>query len=618
MKSLKLLFFIGAASILIACGGGNKGASATKANESTTTTSSSTAASIDVLTSSNVLPSSGAEVLITAYVKNASNATIPAANVVFSATSGNLQSVSTVSDASGVVTAKLSAGSNKSIRNITVTVTAGSVSGNVVIAVTDTAVTVAGNGSLSQNAASSVYTVRAVDSANAPISGAAFSVTSSLSNAIVTSPLTTNASGSATFTYTPTNAGTDILTVSGLGLITKTTVGVSNVDFSVFSPASNTTISVGANQDITVQYKIATVGQANKAVTFSTTRGTITCDATSCVTGPDGKTIAKLTSTTAGPATVLAQIAGVGQVSLPVQFMAGAPSTVVVQANPSAVSPNSAGSTINQSTIEALVRDVNLNAVANTPVAFSLVSDLSNGSLSSGVATTDVNGRAQVQFIPGANSTANNGVVIKAEAGATPVVSGQTALTVSGQALFINIAFGNDMASLNSTTYSKPYSVYVTTATGGAVPNQTLSLSVIPIDYDKGSMAYDAPSSLWLAVPTKAGCANEDVNKNGILDPGEDINGSLTLTPGNIAIISPVTVTTDTLGMASFSLNFGKQFARWTQVEIIARTTVAGTESSRSIQVRLPILNADIGDASVPPAGRNSPFGLAAVCTDKN
>ena len=618
MKSLKFALYAGIAVVLMACGGGNRGTTSSTDTSASVPTTASSAAIIDVLTSSNVLQSSGAEVVITAYVKNASNATIVGEAVTFSATSGNLQVVSAVSDASGVVSAKLTAGSNKSIRNITVTVTAGSVSGNVVIAVTDTVVTVAGSGSLPQGEASTTYTVRAVDSANAAISGATFTVVSSLSNAIATSPLTTNASGNATFTYTPTNAGTDTLTVSGLGLVTKTTVVVSNVDLSVVSPASNASITVGANQTITVQYKISNVGQPGQTVTFSTTRGTVTCTASPCVTDVNGQSTASLTSTTAGPATVLAQISGVGQVSLPVQFVAAAPSTVVVQANPGAVSPNSAGSTTNQSTIEAVVRDANLNAVANTPVAFSLVSDLSNGSLSSGVATTDANGRAQVQFIPGATSTANNGVVIKAEAGSAPVVSGQATFTVSGQALFINIAYGNTMAESDVTRYSNPFSVYVTTATGGAVVGQTLSLSVLPIDYDKGSMSYDVPSSLWGAVPTVSGCVNEDLNENGILDSGEDVNGSLNLTPGNIAAISPVTVTTDASGFATFDLIFGKQFALWSRVKITARTTVGGTESSRSIQLRLPILIGDIGDANVPPAGRNSPFGNAAVCTDKN
>ena len=613
---IRTIFYIFIALMMVACGGGNKSTSTgskDSGNNTTNNTSNNTPAIVDVLTSSNVIPSSGTEVLITAHVKNVSNVALSGVNVTFGTSSGNLVPVTTVTDASGVVTAKLSAGSNKSIRNITVTVSAGSVTGNVTLAVTETTVSVSGNGSLKQGGTTSTYLIKARDALNNSISGATFTVSSSLSNGLSNSSVTTDSTGNASFSYTPTNSGTDTLTVTGLGIVTKNTIDVTNVDFNFVSPVSDTQITVGTNQAVTVQYLVGSVGQAGKSVAFTTTRGTIACSP--CTTDGAGQLTATLNSGTAGPATIQAQITGVGQVTLPVQFEASAPNTVVAQANPSTVQPNSGGSTTYQSTIEAVVRDINQNAVANTQIAFSLVTDLSNGVLSSGgVATTDINGRAQVQFIPGANTTANNGVVIKASAGA---VSGQANLTVSGQALFINIGFGNDMTAPNTTSYSKPYSVYVTNATGGAATNQTITLKAIPIDYDKGSMNYDTATSLWVAVPTVT-CVNEDTNQNGIVDTGEDVNLNGRLEPGNMVTISPTTVTTDSNGFATFNISYGKNYALWSRVRIVAQTTVAGTESSKAIDVRLPILSSDIGDQNVAPAGRTSPFGVAALCSNPN
>lgn len=602
---------------LVACGGGTSNRDQikdAKAADAAAAASATTAAIVEVLTSSNTLPSAAGEAVITVFVKSGANVGLEGQTVVFSASSGTLQVTTAVTDASGAASARLTAGSDKSLRNITVTARAGSTTGSVVVPVTDTTVTVAGSGSLQSGSGASAYSVRALDSAGNAIAGAVLSASSALGNAVSPASATTNSTGVASFNYTPTVAGSDTLSVSGLGAVTKTTIVVSSIDLSVLSPASNTSIAVGASQTVTVRYRAAGVGVAGTAVTFSSTRGSFS--PTVSTTDANGDASAVLSSATAGSATVVAQISGVGQVTLPVQFAAGAPSTLAVQANPGAVQPNAAGSTSNQSSIEAVVRDANGNAVANTAVSFSILQDLSNGSLSPGVALTDSNGRAQVQFISGSTSTANDGVRIQATAGAA---SGQTTLTVSGRALFITIAFSNTISDVDPTTYTKAFTVAVTDANGAAVANQDLTLTALPQDYNKGQMNYDATSSLWVSAPSVT-CLNEDANKNGILDSGEDsgTNGNRDgkLTPGNVALITPGTVTTAATGRASFELQYGKPYATWVRVRITARGTVAGTESSQFVLLTLPVAVADIGDSTIPPAGRNSPFGQSAVCTD--
>ena len=611
MNLLKYVTGVVVALTLVACGGGG-GNPGTSSGQPVVVVVPVTEipASVEVLASTNSLLSGGTDVVITAFIKNSANVAMAAQKVTFSASSGGLLSAATATDASGAATAKLVVGSDRSVRDIKVTVTAGTVSGNATVSVTGTRVSIAGSGSLQAGGPAATYTVRAVDSSNNPIIGAQIAVSSALNNAISTKLLSTDATGSGTFLYTPNAAGNDTLTASGLGTSITAPLSVSAIDFVALSPASNTSIATGAPQGVSIRYRLSGAGVAGQTVSFSTTRGVFS--ASTVVTDANGEASTVLSSTTAGPAVVVAQISGVGSVNLPVQFVATTPTTIVVQSNPGSVLPNTSGTT-NQSTIEAVVRDASGNAVANRQVNFTALQDLSNGTLSPGIATTDANGRAQVQFIPGASSTQANGVIIQAQIASTSI-SSTTALTVNGKALFITIGFGNTMSNLDETTYSKPFTVYVTDANGVAVGNQLLSLSVIPDEYYKGRMVFN---KTWGAVPS-ATCANEDLNFNGILDIGEDTNRNGRLTPGNIVLAVPGNVTTDASGRASFNLQYGEQFAQWAKVAITARASVSGTESRQSISLRLPILASDASDEGVTPAGRDSPFGTSASCTDPN
>ncbi len=599
--------------VLSACGGGG-GSSGSVPGQPTTpvTVVTEVPASVEVLASANSLLSAGPEVVITAFVKNSANVGISAQKVAFSASSGGLLSAATVTDASGAATAKLVVGSDKSVRDIKVTVTAGAASGEVVVSLTGTRVSISGSGSLQAGAAASTFTVRALDSSNNAISGAQLTIESALKNAVSASSVLTDATGSATFLYTPNTAGNDTLTVIGLGTSAKAPLTVSAVDFVTLSPSSNALIATSTPQTITVRYRVSGAGVPGQTVSFSTSRGSFVGATTT--TDSTGQASAILSSTTAGPAVVVAQVAGAGSVTLPVQFVATTPSSVVVQANPGSVLPNTSGTT-NQSTVEAVVRDASGNAVANRQVNFTTLQDLSNGTLSPGIATTDANGRAQVQFIPGASSTPANGVVIQAEVASTSIRSTAT-LTVNGKALFITIAFGNSISNLDETTYSKPFSVYVTDANGVAVGNQALSISAIPEVYLKGALVFNKSWIYDASSPTS--CRNEDLNLNGILDPGEDTNVNRQLTPGNVAVTSPGSVTTDASGRATFSLQYGEQFAPWAIIRLVARASVAGTESSQSILYALGGLAGDFTDEKVTPAGVVSPFGTSGLCTDPN
>lgn len=621
MRLLSKIALVIVVSALTACGGGG-GSPGIVPNQPGITTPpvvspveppSATPASIELLSSASTVLSGGAEVVITAVIKSATNVGMAGQMVEFEASSGSLLAPAAETNESGIATVRLTAGGDKANRDITVTVRAGTVSESIVIPVTGTRVTVAGATSMQVGGAPVQYSVRALDSTGAGITDATIQLTTSLGNALSAAAITTDKTGAATFIYTPNLSGTDTLGISGMGASAAIQVLVSATDFTVSSPAVNTSILVGADQLITVRYRNDKVGVSGQTVTFTSTRGSFTVS--TAVTDANGEASATLWSPTAGPATVSALIAGIGQVTLPVQFVATTPATLLLQANPGAVLPNPSG-TANQSTLEALVRDADGNPVANRLVTFTAVKDLSNGQLSPGSATTDANGRAQVQFISGANSTPADDVILRADVASTSVF-GTTSLTVNGQALFINLGFGNTIANLDETIYSKPFSVYVTDATGNAVGNQRVVLSVIPSTYGKGSMRYSTLSSQWVVVSEQI-CDNEDNNLNGVLDAGEDENDSKSLTPGNVVVAAPGAISTDSQGRASFSLQYGEQYVPWITLRLIARASVGGTESSTALLFKLPGLASDFTSETNPPAGVVSPFGQQLSCTVPN
>lgn len=120
--------------------------------------------------------------------------------------------------------------------------------------------------------------------------------------------------------YTATKAGKiDTLDryASYSGTIGTQTVSISAVDLSFVSPASNTTVNIDAAQSVT-RFLNNGVGVAGQTVTFSTTRGTVIRDA---VTNAAGDVTVSISSSTAGAATVLAQLSGGGQATLPKPFL---------------------------------------------------------------------------------------------------------------------------------------------------------------------------------------------------------------------------------------------------------------------------------------------------------
>jgi protocatechuate 3,4-dioxygenase beta subunit len=611
MRYLKVWLLMLLAIAVAACGGGGNPGSTSGG----TTPTVSTVTSIELLASAVSLDSADntTGVTITAFSKNASNVGVAAQAVAFAASSGTLTSVSSTTDTNGKATAILTTGADHSNRNITVTVTVGSIVKTIVIPVAGSTITITGSASMLV-AASSSFTVALKDSAGTAIPGTSLAITSSLGNTIsvAASPLTTNSAGVGVFTYLATNSGTDTLTVTGAGVSATYAVVISNTNFAFITPADGTDINVGTlGQTVSVQLLPAV---PNTTINFSSTRGTVT--PASAMTNASGIATTTATSLTAGAANISAVAVATGspQTRRAVNFVATTPTSVVLQTNVSAIAPNAAGSTTNRVTLTATVKDANNNAVKNSTVNFS-VADTSGGTIANGSGVTNSNGVVVDAYIPGTASTAANGVVLTATIAGTSI-SSQATVTVNAQALFITIGVGNEITNLDTNTYSKPFSVYVNDANGSAVANQQVVLSAYPLVYRKGVLSYSATTG-WTLV-NYAQCDNEDADRSGIYSLSKDTNTDGSLTPGAPGVLPVSSVTTNSSGSATFSLNYGEQFAPWVGFEIKARAMVAGTESSKIFYYDAKGLADDFSSATVAPAGRVSPFGTVLSCSNPN
>jgi adhesin/invasin len=303
-----------------------------------------------------------------------------------------------------------------------------------------------------------------------------------------------------------------------------------------------------------------------------------------------------------------------------------------VQAGPASVAVQG------QSTISALVRDANNNLVQGATVNFVVVTDPTNGHLSTASATTDSQGSAHTVYTAGNSTSGANGVAISATVAGTSI-TGQTTLTVGGQAVFLSLGTGNTIiTSAGSAIYEVTYSVFAVDAQGAAVPNVPITVAVLPLAYGKGVMV--CPSTMW--VPSYSTqttdpdswngtklCKNEDTDYTGNIDslgfcptgsatPCKDYNGNGKLDPGNIAVVSPASGVTDANGRLDVTVSYPRDHANWGEVSLVATTTVQGTQSSTSTNFLLQGAAADYSSCTVAPPGPISPYGYAATCANPN
>ena len=604
MKILKGMGALIALAALVSCGGGGGSAGTSPFVKDPDGSGSSAATSIDVLASSVQMGTAGDQVTITAVVKDAGNASLADAPVTFSADTGTLTNAATTTDSAGVATATLSTGADRSNRTIVVKVSSGAVTGSVAVEATGTKLSYQGATTVPLSGSTTV-SVTLEDSSGSAIAGLPVKVSSKLANGLSDTGVTTDAQGMSSLTYTATKIGTDRLAFSGAGATVSKDIIINGENFTFVSPAADTSIVVGKTKALTVRYLSGNVPQANVTVNFAATAGTLS--AASAVTDGAGNATVSISSLSASPATVQATLTGgvLAEATLPIQFVAETPDTLVLQVNPTAIAPNASG-TAQQAEVLATVTDANANPVKGVTVNFNRTADPSGGNLSSASQVTDSRGQASVQYIAGGSTTASNGVKLRASVASAPTVFGNATLTVNQSALFIALGTGNTISNLDDQTYQKDWVVYVTDSNSIAVPNVTLTIKVLPQEYGKGSLTFN---NGWKVAAGAVSCPNEDANFNGVLDAGEDANHNGTLEPGNVISVTPGVVKTDSNGRATISLIYAESYAPWMTVRLRAEAVVAGTESSKESIFTVAGSSADFSNEDVPPAGAISPFG---------
>lgn len=600
---------------------------------------------VNLLTSSPQVGSDGlSTVTLTAIVKTANNVALKDKLVTFAADSGTLVVTRGTTDASGSATATLSAAADKSIRTIKVTATADSITSEASsVDVVGTTLQITGQTSLVLGTAAKL-SLFLKDSAGQTIPYRAIALTSSLGNRFDKSTVSTSANGQAEVTYTAAVGGTDTVTASALGATTTQTVSVSSTDFTFTAPSPGAEVNIGgepATPNIRIHYALSGIPQTGKTVIFSTTRGTLTTTkgATTFTANTDGSgdASAYLWSSTAGPAIITATIAGVGTIQAPVEFVATTAASISLQASPGTISTNNAGSTVEQSTIIAVLRDASGNLVKNKTVRFNLT-DVSGGYIKQASDVTNSQGMASTTYISSISPSVKNGVRINATIDGSAATA-FTTLTVASKPIYIVFGTGNTIENFSATQYRAPFSALVTDIAGNPQAGVTVTANLTPLTYLKGNYTgCSLPAdTYWVWNPVVNGgtyleCVNEDNNPsyaagnpdwllNGILNSGggqtEDINGDGVLTPGNVAEVNR-TATTDANGFAQFYVVYAKQFANWVKVRIEGKIYSYGDQTLGTTQFYLPVLRDDV-KCQITPPGSISPFGLGAppnnVCT---
>lgn len=574
-----------------------------------------------------------AKVALSAVVLDTNNILQPGVTVQFSASSGELQVVSAVTEADGVAKATLSSSVDPSLRTITVTASVGDKTATVDVNVVGTSVLISAPRSMVLNDEVTI-TADLTDFDGKGIQGKSLTVTSALNNPVTsTSFVTAGNSGRVTFLYKATAGGTDEVRVTGLGASTTATINIQSDQFR-FLNTEVIEVPLGAEQSLTLEWLVNNLPNANKAMNFTTTRGTIgllsgnvnqvSVDQTTNALGQGSVLVA---SDFAGFANIAATEIRPGATDLlttqtRIEFIATLPNKVEVQAFPVQVGPGE------QSVVRAVVRDQNNNPVKNRSVAFTL-NGAPGGQINPATAITDSQGLASTVFTADNTTGAGTGANLNVQAtvlNSAPVVSGSTPVSVGKRTLFFRFGTGNNIEEPTASLFTKEFSVLVTDSSGNPVAGQDLNVSVLPVSYSKGEWEpipnlvdfeyWEAQVTLIdtdLSTVVIEDCKSEDLNNNGVMDPGEDNNGDGQLTPGNVASV-PRTVQADANGIATFDLTYPRDIAPWTTVLLTVSGFADGTENVFSQQFKTIVSGTYVADENSGPA--RNPYGDGQYCND--
>ncbi|WP_281558968.1 Ig-like domain-containing protein [Thalassomonas sp. RHCl1] len=605
-------------------------------------------ADISLFASSQQIASSGAQsITLTAIAKDTNNNLLDNVNVTFTADSGQIEVVNAITGADGQATATLKTENEPTNRIITTTASSNFITDSVSVQVVGTTVSLTGSTSLAIDDDNS-YIIKVLDSDGIGIANT--QVNLSLTNTSTETPagavaqlaiadsVTTDFTGQTSVEVTGISGGTNSIIATSLGATVSQNVAVQGDSFlfTTFDDGNGTSVDPSAVPAVTIPDVLLSDSASltltwlrsgvavpdGTQVNFTSTRGSLVASSATTV---NGQVTASLTSDNAGKA--LVTFTGtdddiVLNNQLEFEFIAESVDTIVAQALPNSVGPN--GQT---STISVIVKDANGNLVKNKDIDFTLT-DTNGGTIFPASAITDSNGSASTIYTSN-NVSAQNDVSVQATVRDNPAKTDTVTLTVADREVFIAIGTGNEIIEIDSTSYNKQFSVFVTDIDSNPVENVDLTVSAIPERFYKGIWVKFFENGEFVTWKTNGPdpdtysdsfpCVNEDTNINGILDPGEDTNGNGLLTPGNV-VAAQGEVTTDSQGGAVIDIIYPQSFGNWIDIRLILSTQVNGTESSTQTIFTLPMSGVDLlSEDIIPPVsgvGLNSPFGALSDCTN--
>lgn len=552
---------------LAACGGGGGNASAPAASPTATAVVSALTYQLD---KPSITTSSSDRTTLTVTVLDSSNNPMSGVTTTVALDSGVYTPVNTVSDVNGLAVGVITVGSNKTNRNITATM-----------------------GIKGQTSPSSTAVVN--------VKGTAIT--------LLATPSTVTGGGVVKL---------DAVVADGAG------VGIANAPLAL-------TGTLGFSQTLTSDFS----GLASTSIdTGSLTPGNYSVVAT----GMGTSTTVSIRVVDSNPSAIPSAV--------------GTVSAASISAVPSNVAPNTAGSTSNRAALRAVFQDASNKGIQNIRVRFEIVSPSlgANEVISSGTSTvySDTSGVAQASYIPDTRSSPTNGVIIRACYGASDdeiannacPKSVRTTLTVATQPLAVSIGDNNELTrGNNNLTYIKMFDIAVADAAGNPVAGAVVSASVDIAHYGKGLYAasgvgtlpdgttgtftypqsYSQPTTIEMQFPTtqvpgfatgRVWCQNEDINRNGFSDTGEDINGNGKLDPRKSDMVLSFVDknVTDSVGRLAIRVEYAQSVATWLSYTVKATTSVSGSEGTeqKSYITRFIVGDDLTGSFLTPPYGVGS------------
>ena len=581
--------------------------------------------SLDFTASSLQLMSSGKDpVTLSAIIKDKYNNIISNENVIFSVDNSGTISVDDEINKGIVKTAILTPGASKANRVLRVKAVAGGLDPvEILINVVGTRLNIDGSSSITINKPVE-YILKLQDSANQAIANT--EVVFSTDFGTVTSESNkTDANGEIKVTLNAITNGTANIKAEALNASATKQVIISGNNFSLTGTDLNSDgtidakdfeLKLGLPEKITVKMLVNGVAQKNKVILIRTTRGSLfesdgvtPLTPSSVETNEKGEATFSIKSNTAGTATIIAETKEGGvTTTLSREFVATTPAYLTVLASPTLVAPTKS------SAIIARVRDKHDNPVKNIAINFNL-EDTVNGELSSAKAITDSLGRAEITYTAGNSSSALNGVSIKTALENTlfNIDEEVTMLTVGGNA--IRLTLGHDqLVSVDEVFYIKKFGVIVTDSAGNPIKDKKISFKITPKRFFKGYLTYNPIKKVWVQ-NVVASCASEDVDDDGNLDAGEDINNNKKLDPTHDATVTSSGVT-DEKGKVTIEVIYPKNTSWWSEQRIESTTAVNGTEYKEYTNFILPVLGADVSNEKNIPPNILSPYGTWGTCSD--